>query len=155
MRTFVHTIRDPRDNVASLYDAGQKYADRWQGRQTLDQCIQTYLQYLQKSEACLERDPQRHHFVVYENIIEHPEAQTGALLNFAGLKQINLDLATIDSGSAALSRDTEGWKKERGPGIQDTRLIKYQKLFDAAQQRQVEEQTMDRYEKIVTQTAVR
>ena len=152
---FVHTIRDPRDNVASLYDAGQKYADRWQGRQTLDQCIRTYLRYLQKSEACLSRDPQRHHFVIYENIIEQPEAQTTALLNFVGLKRVNLDLATIDSGNAALSRDTEEWKKERGPGIQDTRLVKYHKLFDAAQQRQVEEQTMEQYENIVAQAAAR
>ena len=147
---FVHTLRDPRDNVASLYDAGQKYAESWQGRQTLESCISTYRSYLEKSRECLDRDPQRHFFAVYEDIIEQPEAQTRALWAFAGLPAARLDVTTLDSGSAALSGDEEGWKKERGPGIQDTRLVKYNRLFDEAQKQQIEEQTMDLYQEMVT-----
>ena len=146
---FVHTIRDPRDNVASLYDAGQRYAERWPGRQTLAACIQTYKNYLEKSRACLRRDPQRHLFVVYERMIEEPEAQTQRLMDFAGLRAVSLDLANLDSGSASLTGAAEGWKREQAPGIQDTRLVKYNRLFDKAQQQQVEDETMELYEQTV------
>ena len=152
---FVHTIRDPRDNVASLYDAGQKYSESWQGRQTMEACIRTYRGYLEKSRECLTRDPQRHHFIVYDNIIEQPEAQTQALWAFTGLPQQQLNLAALDSGSTALSGDEEGWKKERGPGIQDTRLVKYNRLFDDRQKQQIEEQTMELYQGIVAQAGSR
>ena len=147
---FVHTIRDPRDNVASLYDAGQKYAESWKDRQTLEQCIRTYQNYLKKSQECFSRNPQRHFFVVYEDLIEQPEAQTNAMQAFARLASVNLDLATLDSGSAMLSGEAEAWKKEQGPGIRDTRLVKYNRLFDEAQKRQVEEQTMELHQQLVT-----
>ena len=147
---FVHTIRDPRDNVASLYDAGQKYAHRWKNRQSLEQCIGTYRSYLEKSQACLSRDPQRHYFVVYEDLIEQPEAQTEALLSFTGLKKASVDLATLNSGAATLSDATEGWKKEQGPGIQDTRLVKYSQLFDEEQKQQIEAATSKLHQQLVT-----
>ena len=152
---FVHTIRDPRDNVASLYDAGQRYADRWKNRQSLEQCIDTYRNYLGKSQACLSRDSQRHYFVGYEDLIEQPEAQTEALLDFVELKKVPVDMATLNSGSAALSDHTEGWKKEQGPGIQDTRLVKYNQLFDEAQKRQIEEETADLHQQFVATVRAR
>lgn len=148
---FVHTIRDPRDNIASLYDAGQKYAQSWQGRQTLEQCIRTYRNYLEKSAECLERDPARHRFVVYERIIEQPRAQMEALYAHAHLTDVAPDPAAINSGSATLTGDNEPWKKEQGPGIQDTRLVKYHRLFDAAQQQLIEEQTATLHRQVVAQ----
>ena len=152
---FVHTIRDPRDNVASLYDAGQKYAERWQGRQTLEQCIRTWKNYLQKSRDCLDRDPRRHRFVVYEHLIEAPEAQTQRLMDFAGLPATSVDLTTLNSGSTSLTGAAEGWKREQAPGIQDTRLVKYNQLFDEAQKRQIEEETGNLYRQMVTNIAAR
>ena len=152
---FVHTIRDPRDNVASLYDAGQKYAERWRRRQTLEQCIQTYKSYLQKSRECLDRDPQRHLFMVYEKLIEAPEEQTQVLMDFARLEKGQVDLSTLDSGRASLTGAAEGWKREQAPGIQDTRLVKYNQLFDKAQQRQIDQETSELYRQMVENIAVR
>ena len=146
---FVHTIRDPRDNVASLYDAGRKYPERWPRRQTLEQCIQTWKSYLQKSRECLNRDPHRHRFVVYERMIKAPEEQTRALMDFVGLKETSLNLSVLDSGSASLTGAAEEWKREQAPGIQDTRLVKYHQLFDRAQRRQIEEQTQELHQQMV------
>ena len=152
---FVHTIRDPRDNIASLYDAGQKYAERWKGRQTLEQCIQTWKSYLQKSRECLDRDPQRHLFVVYDRMIGTPEEQTQQLMDFARLKEVSVDLTTLDSGSASLTGAAEGWKREQAPGIQDTRLVKFNQLFDEAQKEQIEAETMEFYHDTINQIRIR
>lgn len=146
---FVHTIRDPRDNIASLYDAGQKYASSWRGRQTLEQCIRTYRNYLEKSTECLERDPVLHRFVVYERIIEQPRVQMEALYAHVRLPSEAPDPAAINSGSTTLTGDNEPWKKEQGPGIQDTRLVKYHRLFDATQQQMIEEQTSALHRQVI------
>ncbi len=145
---FIHTIRDPRDNIASLYDVGQTYPKSWKNRQTLQRCIDTYQLYLSKSMPHLNRE--HHFFLVYDHLIENPEQQIRSLLSFTGLDDFFPDIHQIDSGNHTISGKDEFWKKEHRAGIQDTRLLKYHRLFNKKQKEQIEDQTSRIYQQIIT-----
>ncbi|MEK6477309.1 sulfotransferase [Catalinimonas sp. 4WD22] len=144
---FIHTIRDPRDNIASLYDAGNKYADRWVRQKTVQQCIDRYKYFLSKSLFYLNK--KGHFFLLYENLITQPLEQVEALYAFTELNGYALNVQKIDSGNAKITSDHEPWKKELGKGLQDTRLLKYNQLFDDAQKQLIQSQTEQEYQELL------
>lgn len=144
---FIHTIRDPRDNIASLYDAGNKYADRWERQKTVQQCIDRYKYFLSKSLAYIHKEG--HFFLLYEKLITQPHEQIKALYAFAELNGYALNVQKIDSGSTKITSDQEPWKKELGKGLQDTRLLKYNQLFDDAQKQMIQSQTEQEYQELI------
>ncbi|MDF9799682.1 hypothetical protein OKW21_004945 [Catalinimonas alkaloidigena] len=144
---FIHTIRDPRDNIASLYDAGKKYADLWVDQNTVQQCIDRYKYFLSKSIDFIHK--KGHFFLLYEKLITEPSQQIEALYAFTELKGYAVNVQMIDSGNTKITSEEEPWKKEVGKGLQDTRLLKYNQLFSASQKKLIQDQTEQQYQELI------
>ena len=128
---FVHVLRDGRDVVASLADAAEKYPQVWSRHADLGNAVSVYNRFLQESlKYCGRRG---HVFVRYEHILDDAEGVSRSLYAALGLRDMatQLDLTEVHQ---RVVRDDERWKAGSEGEIQDTRLVKFDRLFDKEQQ---------------------
>jgi hypothetical protein len=129
---FVHVIRDGRDVVASLVDAAQKFpqARAWKECADWETATGIYNRCLKESlKYC---DGESHVFVQYEHILDDFEGACYRLYTSLGLESENtrLDLGVVHR---RVVRRDEGWKTGGEGEIMDTRLVKFNRLFDERQ----------------------
>jgi len=67
---FIHIVRKPLDNIASLYQASKEHPDYFM-HNTIEKCIQRYKTEIGLSQQWLAH--QNHFFVRYEDITDDPE----------------------------------------------------------------------------------
>ena len=65
---FIHVVREGKDNIASLFDASNKYPEYFR-QQSLDSCINRYNKEIKISISRINQE--NHFFVKYENIIKN------------------------------------------------------------------------------------
>jgi hypothetical protein len=130
--TFIHVIRDGRDTVASLVDASRRYpqASAWKDYADLETAIENYNRYLKESMKHFGKES--HIFVQYEQIIDNAERVTQNLYTSLGLLNENQCL-DLDRVHTKVVRSDEGWKNSSESEIIDTRLVKYNRIFDDVQ----------------------
>ena len=81
---FVHIIRNGADNIASLFEVGNKYPETWYPWYgTLDQCIQRWIVDIRISHKYL--DKKEHRVVRYEELIANPRDVLLGLCDFLDL----------------------------------------------------------------------
>ncbi|RME46653.1 MAG: sulfotransferase [Caldilineae bacterium] len=137
---FVHVIRDGRDVVASLVDAGIKFPGSWwEQYKNIEHAIQFYNQRLQKSlQYCGQA---AHIFVRYEDILADAEHIARCLYARTGLPETDFVLDLKKTHHLVVRQD-EGWKQEHPDKIQNTHLVKFRRLFDETEQAQIERRVL-------------
>ncbi len=131
---FVHVIRDGRDVVASLVDAAERFPRVWQKYADLNAAIDLYNSSL--AESLKYSNSKDHIFVQYEHVLEDSESLRQQLYRALGLGAAvgNLPLNKIHQ---KVIRSDEGWKDNHQGAIGDTRLIKFERIFNARQKKLV------------------
>jgi hypothetical protein len=126
---FVHVLRDGRDVVASMVDAAQRFpqARAWKRYANLQASVQEYNRY--SRESLKYYGDESHVFVRYEHLIDSPELACDNLYRSLGLVGTVSDL-DLDEVHRRVVRIDEGWKAGSEGVITDTRLIKFNRLFD-------------------------
>lgn len=136
---FVHVIRDGRDVVASLVDAATRFPKRWNKHRDLQTPIRLYNLRLEQSLQYL--GGEGHVFVQYEHILDDAEGVSRKLCASLGLDpELSLDLTGIHE---LVVRRDEGWKNDAKDEIRDTRLVKFNKLFNEEQRRFINSRVQD------------
>ena len=132
---FVHVIRDGRDVVASLVDAAQKFPRSWEKFSNLEIAIDLYNRSL--AESLRYCHSEGHIFVHYERILDDVEGTRRRLYTLLGLngESSGLNLKEIHQ---KVIRSDEGWKNGHGGEIKDTRLVKFNRIFDDEQKRSID-----------------
>lgn len=131
---FVHTLRDGRDVVASMVDAARRFpqANAWKRYANIEIAVQEYNRCLKESLKYYGREG--HVLVQYEHILEDAERVCHRLYESLGLdgEMLDLDLGEVH---ARVVRGDEGWKSDPGGEIKDTRLVKFNRIFNDEQRR--------------------
>ncbi|MGD8813296.1 MAG: sulfotransferase [Anaerolineales bacterium] len=129
---IVHVLRDGRDVVASLIDVADRFpqAKAWRYSQDVSAAIGTYNRYLRASLKC--RGRSNHVFIRYEHIIEDVDREKKRLFNLLDLADQESS-ATLKDLHHSVVREDEVWKEDFGNQIRDTRLAKFNRLFDDEQ----------------------
>jgi hypothetical protein len=129
---FVHVIRDGRDVVASLVDAAKSFpqARAWNEYTDLEKAISSYNRYL--AESLKHCDSEGQIFVRYEHILDDVKGVRRKLYALLGLESED---SSLDFGGVhrRLVRGDEGWKNDHAGRIKDTRLVKFNRIFDDQQ----------------------
>ncbi len=129
---IIHSMRDGRDVVASLYDANRKFPGQWKAFATPDSAMFAFNRYVIKSLRFAGAD--NNYFVSYDALTDNP---TKAVSDLNRLLEINMnpDAHAVNSSDTQFVRPNEGWKKEhKGPGVVDTKLKKFRQIFTEEQQ---------------------
>jgi hypothetical protein len=131
---FVHVLRDGRDVVASMVDAARKFpqAEAWKRYTDPQAAVEEYNRCL--SASLKHSRSEDHVFVQYEHLIEDVELVCDSLyrsLDLAG-EMADLDLEGVHG---RVVRSDEGWKSDSEGEISDTRLVKFNRMFDDVQKK--------------------
>lgn len=133
---FVHILRNGEDNVASLFETGQKYPDVWgPWYGTLDQCLQRWLADARKSRECASRN--NHFLVRYEQLIADPGPVLAALCDFIGLPYDDKMLSGYTEAAEPLILKTEIWKASVGGPVRPADMRKFDDYLTEEQRRYI------------------
>jgi hypothetical protein len=103
---FLHILRDPVDNIASLLDAGQKHAEAFR-QNSLQKATARWVKEYKMQAALVGRAG--HSFVRYERLVDNPEPVLRRVLDFLGL---DWNPSVLDFGrrAADITTAAETWK---------------------------------------------
>lgn len=139
---FVHILRNGEDNIASLFDVGNKYPESWSPWYgTLDQCIQRWVIDIRISAKYASRE--NHMLIKYEDLISDPKPILKNLCDFIGVpfeKNMLSDYAkVVDS----LVLEREIWKTSVHEPIWDTGKRRFYEYLNSEQREYVYAQLPD------------
>jgi len=103
---FIHTIREPKANIAALYDVSKKHPDAFK-QASLEKSIKRYKAEIRLSEKYLNR--QNHLHVHYEDLVQNPEHVSKTVLQFLKLPDHDL-LSSFQENAEQLISKEESWK---------------------------------------------
>jgi hypothetical protein len=103
---FIHTIREPKANIAALYDVSKKHPGAFK-QATLDKAINRYIQETSISQTHIEK--KNHIAIHYEDIINQPLKVVDAIFSFLGMEYDQNVLNFQDNVSKIVGAE-ESWK---------------------------------------------
>ena len=146
---FVHVVRGGLDVVASLHRASA----HWQRHYGLEECVERWNRGLALTlERFGQRPPTqraRDHLIVYERLVERPEAEVRRLLEAIGLGwQPGLLERYGDAASRVVAPREKSWKESVGRSIRPSSTA--EEVLDDDARRRVSEALRDElYERIL------
>jgi hypothetical protein len=133
---FVHILRKGKDNIASLYDIGLNFADKWTPEyKSLDRCIDRWVEDAKLSIRYSRRP--NHYLVRYEHLVDDPKKILVGVCKFIGIPYEDQMLTDYPDIASKIILKTEPWKNNTFKPLQDTQNSKFQKLFDERQRQYV------------------
>jgi len=132
-------IRNPLDNIASLYDASQKHPEVF-AQATLQKCVRRWVKEYLISLWYLGR--RGHFFVVYEDLVEYPEPLLRQVCAFLRLSFHEGMLSFTGAARQVVTQD-EKWKVNNFGGLKKSTMKKL-RVF-TQQQREYLERRVGRY----------
>lgn len=133
---FIHTLRDPIENVASLIDAARKYESfqsRFGGPDGVEKAI-IYCKHSQ--EISLSRPPSEKHFhLQYEDLTSNPNKTLRKLEKFAGLNPNSLKARYETDGIVKPGEEWKNYNSSITPSLK-----KAHKILSKEQKERVEKE---------------
>ncbi|HPE56118.1 MAG TPA: sulfotransferase [Bacteroidales bacterium] len=132
---FIHMLRNPIQNIASLYEAGIKHPNYF-SQNTLEACISRYNREVSMSISQLEN--KNHHFVRYEKLISNPEE---VLRSLCSEIKIKFEDAMLNYSNTAekIIESKEAWKTKNTREISDSQ--KFREVFKEHEINRILEET--------------
>ena len=124
---FIHVVREGKDNIASLFDASNKYPEYFR-QQSLDSCINRYNKEIKMSISRINQE--NHFFVKYENIIKNPDK---TMCDLFEKLNISYDKSVLDYKKAvsSIKNTEEKWKQNNTKDLSFSN--KYNIIFNEEQ----------------------
>lgn len=133
---FIHMVREPLSNIASLYEAG-KDNPRYFSQNTIDACIERYLKEIKLSKKLITKE---NHFAVrYEELVMSPETVIKKLCLRTG---INFEAGMMEYSETAgkIVEKDETWKIRNFE--KPVHAEKYRKIFSEDEINYISEKTI-------------
>ena len=135
----IHMIRNPLDNIASLYEASQKHPDVF-AQSTLQKCVRRWVKEYLISLWYLGR--RGHFFVVYEDLVEHPEVLLRQVCLFLGVG-FHEEMLVFEGAARQVVTQEEKWKANNFGSLKKSNQKKF-RVF-TQKQRDYLERRVGRY----------
>lgn len=103
---FIHTIREPKANIAALYDVSKKHPEAFK-QASLEKSIKRYKAELKLSEKYYKLPNHLH--VYYEELVQNPEQVSKTVLDFLKLPKHDLVNSFQENAQQLISKE-ESWK---------------------------------------------
>ena len=129
---IVHIERNPRDTIASIYDACKKYPDSW-GFKSIEEIVTLWKE--SKTLNDYWRNEPLHHFCKYEEICSNQDEEISKILDFLSIKsnEFTSHLNVADK----LIENSEVWKSGVNYSV-SLAESKFRKVFTAPEQNLVD-----------------
>lgn len=124
---FIHIIRQGQDVVASLYDVTHKHPNLWDGKRSIDKCLDRWIKDITISHQYM--DKPNHLILSYEKIISHCESVLGSLEGFLGIPFSQTSLSQRTTFAQTIISKNESWKNSVNQPIQNKGSEKFYKTF--------------------------
>lgn len=122
---FIHIIRDGKDVVASLYDVTHRFPEIWGKPRSIDNCINRW-----KLEVSISRKyvgKSNHHFIFYEELVEHPKEKIQRLCEKLNIGYSDNIIEDYKHAAGKLIVKNETWKENTNKEIKPR--SKFEKVF--------------------------
>jgi hypothetical protein len=146
---MIHVIRNPLENIASLYYVSQKYPESF-SQQSLYKAVRRYKREIRLSESYLGK--KNHIIIHYENLVKKPECQ---LKHLCQTLNLSWDPAMLSYKDAVnhLVFTNEKWKEQNKKQLQirnkvNERLKKEQIAYVTSRLKYFKSPLLKEYEKI-------
>ena len=106
---FIHIIRDGADVAASMYKVTHEQPREWQGKRSIDECIDRWICDVDTSRRYV--GVPHHHFVLYELLVNEPERCLSDTCAFLGIEYSESMLNEQHKVASSLIRPEEVWKE--------------------------------------------
>jgi len=130
---FIHIIRNGLDVVASLYEATNKFPEKWGKARSIDSCINRWIRDIKISKKYVKKE--NHHFVLYSNLVMNAKEELRKLSKIIGIT-LEEDLTKYEKELESLVGRDELWKKDTKGEI--SKRSKFKKVFTKEEQKYVE-----------------
>ncbi len=124
---FIHIHRDPEDNIASLYEVGQKYPNNFK-QNNLDACIDRYITEFYISLNYL--DKENHYHIIYEDLVLSLENSVKGICDFLNIEFEN-SMLNFQEKTKEIVVGKEQWKANNFTKIKNEK--KSVRLFNPAE----------------------
>ncbi len=115
---FIHIIRKGEDVVASLHEATQNNPGKWSGARSLKKSIFWWNRSIRIAQRYTGRP--HHHFVWYDELVEHTEIVLRKLFEDLGIKYSSVMLDNYHKTAEDLITREEEWKAKNTSASIDT-----------------------------------
>lgn len=105
---FIHIIRKGEDVVASLHEATKDSPEHWDGSRSLKKSVFWWNRSIRISSGFIGKKNQ--HFVLYQDLIDHPEKTISALLNNLSISYSDSLFTSFNETAESLINTEETWK---------------------------------------------
>ncbi len=105
---FIHIIRKGEDVVASLHEATKNSPGHWDGSRSLKKSVFWWNRSIRLSSGFIGKKNQ--HFVLYKDLIDHPEKTISALLNNLNISYSDSLFTSFNETAESLINTEETWK---------------------------------------------
>ncbi len=116
---FIHTQREPKANIAALYDVSKKHPGAFK-QASLEKAIKRYKSDTLESQKYL--GMKSHIHIYYEDLLNIPESQTEIILQFLKLENAEL-LKDFQNKADSIILKDESWKENNRKEIKATDKI--------------------------------
>ena len=134
---FVNILRDGADSVASLHDMGRRFPDKWWKQfLDIDLCIAMWNRSVQSTRRF--RHHPAHMLVRYDDLVTSTEAVLRDICRFLGLEYSTHMIENRGQANRPLVMSKEPWKAEASQPLTLHKGEKFERLFDAEQQKHIQ-----------------
>jgi hypothetical protein len=135
---FIHILRRGPDNIASLFDAAQRYPnEHWATYGSIERAIRRWNIALRDSLKY--RGNPNHYFVRYEELVNEPEEVLQGVCRFLGCEYDEQMISGHSKAAEGLVQSDEPWKAGNFGTIRATSDTKFFELFDEKQQQYIQD----------------
>lgn len=103
---FLHMIREPKANIAALYDVSKKHPDAFK-QTSLEKAINRYKEEISISQRYLGK--KNHLHVHYEDVVLSPQATIKSIFEFLDIS-VTKNLMNFQNNVEKIARSEESWK---------------------------------------------
>lgn len=103
---FIHTIREPKANIAALYDVSKNHPQSFQ-QNSLKKAVDRYVSEIYISEKFIQQN--NHFHVYYEDLVTQPEMVIKGVLNFLELP-FDKNIMNFQGTVEKITTHEESWK---------------------------------------------
>lgn len=127
---FIHIIREPFSNIASLYEVTHKYPKEWSGERSLEECIKRWNKDTKESAKYINNS--NHIFVRYEDLSTQYDLVIKKIFSALNINFIDTTKNEENLKVESITEPTEKWKANNSKKV-EMAIDKSKKIFDKDQ----------------------